>query len=169
MSIVDPFGNSVPFVAVDTSRDRAGVLAATGKWQKYREDVLRRLYEAGDTGMTWRELSSETGLHHGQISGVLSKLHEDGLVFALVARRAKCHPYVHSAFRVSFVDAERRDVPTRTKASTYRETLEHARAISRDLQTRLNDFDRGILQAALGKRVVHLIDELDGVLNDAAR
>ena len=44
-----------------------------------QQAVLDLLEQAGFNGLTWKELGKKKRWHHGQASGVLSKLHKDGL------------------------------------------------------------------------------------------
>jgi predicted nucleic acid-binding Zn ribbon protein len=46
------------------------------------------------SGLTWKELSEITGLHHGTASGVLSVLHKSGRIARLKESRDGCKVYV---------------------------------------------------------------------------
>jgi hypothetical protein len=116
----------VPFVDVDTSIERAEHLTQSGRAKEWREEALRLIYEAGMMGRTWKELSVMTGLHHGQISGILSKLHEEGMIFARRMKRQGCHPYCSAKISGSLDDGERIDAPVKTKARIMKERLEEA-------------------------------------------
>jgi len=88
-----------PYVAgSDTSRDRALTEDSSGATTLRRGDLLERLRMAGPAGKTWRELATDTGLHHGQVSGALSVMHKDGLIASLTTRRDRCHPYIHAQY-----------------------------------------------------------------------
>jgi hypothetical protein len=52
------------------------------------------LAQAGNAGLTWRELSVLSGWHHGTASGVLSVLHKGQRIARLTERRGKCLVYV---------------------------------------------------------------------------
>jgi DNA-binding MarR family transcriptional regulator len=56
--------------------------------------TLGLLRRAGIDGLTWRDLSEQTGWHHGTASGALSVLHKDGQIARLSERRDKCQIYV---------------------------------------------------------------------------
>jgi hypothetical protein len=107
-----------PFVgASDTSRARAQHEDATGVTAKRRQHITDILAHRGPYGATWKELADITGLHHGQVSGVLSKLHESGRLFQQRDTRNGCHPYVHADFRHEFKDDEVNDEPVQTRAN----------------------------------------------------
>ena len=60
-----------------------------------RDEAVRRLVAAaGATGMTVREVAAATGLHHGQASGALSRLHTATRLARLDERRDRCRVYV---------------------------------------------------------------------------
>lgn len=116
-------GRSGAVNASDTSRERADAEDAAGTTQARVNAVLEHLKMRRD-GMTWPELAVMLKLHHGQISGCLSMMHKAGLVFALRAKRDRCHPYVHSAYRHVYADSQRIDQPVKTKATQEKEALE---------------------------------------------
>lgn len=58
------------------------------------EIVRDELREAGHVGLTWRELSHELGMHHGQASSALSNLHRTGGAVRLAETRNRCGVYV---------------------------------------------------------------------------
>lgn len=62
----------------DTSRERAEVADATGVTHERDDKTLAALAHAEAYGLTWFELSDSQGLHHGEASGVLSRLHQHG-------------------------------------------------------------------------------------------
>jgi hypothetical protein len=78
----------------------------------------------GPYGMTWAELAEVTGLHHGQVSGALSKLHEMGRLFQRRDTRNGSHPYVHSDYRHEFDDNEVNDEPVKTRSTVLREAYQ---------------------------------------------
>lgn len=114
----------VPHVQVTASRDRATRLAQSGEWTDRKVAILSMVFDACMHGLTWKEIADRTGLHHGQVSAVLSVLHRDGMVFALETTRQRCHPYVHAQWRDEFAAEVRRDTPARTKAGELREQIE---------------------------------------------
>lgn len=114
-----------PYVAAsDTSHARAineDLAGTTTKRRKQISDIVRAEFTQG---MTWAELANATGLHHGQVSGALSKLHEMGRLFQRRDTRNGCHPYVHADFRGQFDDNEVNDEPVKTRSTVLREAYE---------------------------------------------
>ena len=114
-----------PYVAAsDTSHARAineDLAGTTTKRRKQISDIVRAEFTQG---MTWAELADATGLHHGQVSGALSKLHEMGRLFQRRDTRNGCHPYVHADFRGQFDDNEVNDEPVKTRSTVLREAYE---------------------------------------------
>lgn len=115
-------GRSGAVNASDTSRERADAEDASGETSRRVQTILEHLQLRRD-GMTWPELAAVLKLHHGQVSGALSMMHKAGLVFALTAKRNRCHPYVHARYRQIYGDHERIDQPARTKAGAEKEAL----------------------------------------------
>jgi DNA-binding transcriptional regulator GbsR (MarR family) len=114
-----------PYVAAsDTSRARANSEDLAGTTTKRRKQVSELLRSEYTYGMTWAEIAKRTGLHHGQVSGALSKLHEMGFVFQRRDTRNGCHPYVHADFRDQFDDNEVNDEPVKTRSTVLREAYE---------------------------------------------
>ena len=113
-------GGSVPR---DTSIARAAKDVKSGKLGERQNLVLKILRRVGDTGATWSELGIEMGLHHGQISGVLSNLHKEGRVFMLKETRLGSHPYCHQGIRGHFQAEQIYDTPTRTAGTVYKEAF----------------------------------------------
>lgn len=118
---------SVPFVERDASVLRAATLKRTGLYESRRQRVAQLLAERDVHGMTWRELGAAMGLHHGQISGLLSSMHAAGDVFALRTLRDRCQPYVLCAWRGCFSDDECIDQPATTSASRNRRIAKRSR------------------------------------------
>jgi len=56
--------------------------------------ALNLLGQRQVTGITWKEFSEITGLHHGTASGVLSVLHKAGRIARLKETRKGCKVYV---------------------------------------------------------------------------
>jgi hypothetical protein len=123
-----------PYVAAsDTSHARAineDLAGTTTKRRKQISDIVRAEFTQG---MTWAELADATGLHHGQVSGALSKLHEMGRLFQRRDTRNGCHPYVHSDYRHEFDDNEVNDEPVKTRSTVLREAYEDLETAARNL------------------------------------
>jgi len=107
------------FVNRPASRDRAEYESRSGIWSNRKTLFLSEIMKSCSRGLTWREISEIfPNLHHGQISGVLSKLHQEGKVFALRSKRDdRCHPYIDESFRHLFDVKDRFDHPIKTQTS----------------------------------------------------
>lgn len=81
-----------------TSIDRARREDADGTTRDRQHTTLARLRLVRGEGVTWRELASAEGWHHGQASGVLSTLHKAGKITRLTERRNRCLIYVLSEY-----------------------------------------------------------------------
>ena len=114
---------SPPFVSRPASEARARREAHTGMWTQRRNMIMTMLLSARERGMTWKEVGQFTNQHHGQISSMLSSLHQHGFIFQLQEQRNGCHPYCHYSFREGFDDAAVFDEPAQTKAGKNRESL----------------------------------------------
>jgi hypothetical protein len=114
-----------PYVgASDTSRARAINEDLAGVTTKRRQQISDLVRSSFTNGSTWAEIAEVTELHHGQVSGALSKLHEMGRVFQRRDTRNGCHPYVHVEFRDHFDDNEVNDEPVKTRSTVLREAYE---------------------------------------------
>lgn len=121
----DGLFDPAPFVAEsDTSRARAQSEDANGITVRRRVYILTLIHDHGVAGMTWKELADETGLHHGQVSAVLSTLHKQGRLFQNKTPRNGSHPYIHANFRRNFLDEEVNDEPVKKRATRDSEALE---------------------------------------------
>jgi hypothetical protein len=115
-------GDTAGWSGTDTSRERAYAEKESGELSKRLEMIVERVKASGSAGMTWRELATETGLHHGQVSGALSNLHRKGLVFITDERRGRCHVYYHQHQAWRFL--KRYDSPPMTSRATKQALLE---------------------------------------------
>lgn len=77
----------------DSSHNRADFDDTTGRSKARQEAALRYLAHMKEHGATYKELGDVLGLHHGQISSVLTNLHKAGLVARLKERRKRCEIY----------------------------------------------------------------------------
>jgi hypothetical protein len=59
------------------------------------------LWNAGYSGLTWRDYADATGAHHGAASGMLSRLHRDGDALRLAEKRGADSVYVAPEFRIN--------------------------------------------------------------------
>lgn len=104
----------------DTSAERADRLDRTGETKRRQHDLLYHLSKAGRVGVTWKEYSKVTGLHHGATSGVLSNLHKEGLIARLsFHQRDRCKVYVLP----QYVEDRTIDQPGQTKTTLLIEEL----------------------------------------------
>lgn len=89
-----PYNGTSGWSGSQTSRERAALHDNNGTTTERQQRALHLLKEAGHMGLTWKEASGLTGLHHGAISGVLSVLHKQGMVRRLKHTRLRCQVYV---------------------------------------------------------------------------
>jgi len=89
-----PYAGTSGWSGSSTSRNRAIEADKSGKTRDRQQQVLTLLANAGGHGMTWQELSTETGWHHGTASGALSVLHKTDRIARLTEKRNKCKVYV---------------------------------------------------------------------------
>lgn len=88
-------------------------------------------------GCTWNQLQlilrkQNIDKHHGQISGALNGLHQEGRVFYLVETVDGCHPYVHSAHKARYNKELRVDSP---KTSKWRKVADQLYMAMTDIDT----------------------------------
>jgi hypothetical protein len=90
-----PYAGTSGWSGSDTSRERAEDADADGTTSARQSFVLSRLATVQANGLTWRDLATEAGWHHGQASGALSVLHKEGRIARLAEeRRTRCAVYV---------------------------------------------------------------------------
>ena len=92
-----PYNGTSGHSGTDTSRERALHADRSGKTALRQAQALNLLAQRKLLGMTWKELSEITGLHHGTASGVLSVLHKTGRIARLKETRKGCKVYVDVA------------------------------------------------------------------------
>lgn len=92
-----PYNGTSGHSGTDTSRERALNADRSGKTALRQAQALNLLAQRKLFGMTWKELSEITGLHHGTASGVLSVLHKAGRIARLKETRKGCKVYVDVA------------------------------------------------------------------------
>lgn len=144
-----PYAGTAGYVSgSDTSRERAQREAASGVATHRQKLVLAWLDERPE-GMTWKELSTFMGLHHGQISGTLSVLHKVGKVAQLQTKRENCHPYISMRFINEYPLTDLILVPSQTKAGWRRQALEKVVAAARLVDRDYNLESSALLREAL--------------------
>lgn len=88
-----PYNGTAGWSGTDTSKDRAMINLRTGREYNNQQKALALIKRAGKLGFTWKELSVETGMHHGTASGVLSVLHKSGAILRTTKVRDRCKVY----------------------------------------------------------------------------
>ena len=89
-----PYNQTSGHSGTDTSRERALHADRSGKTALRQAQALNLLSQREMMGLTWKEFSAITGLHHGTSSGVLSVLHKTGRIARLKETRNGCKVYV---------------------------------------------------------------------------
>lgn len=94
MTVDLPYAGTSGWSGSDTSQERAEQEDSDGTTSRRQEQTLASLAGRHGEGLTWRELGTARGWHHGQASGVLSVLHKTGRIARLTERRDRCAVYV---------------------------------------------------------------------------
>ena len=89
-----PYNETSGHSGTDTSRERALHADRSGRTALRQAQALNLLSQRKMAGLTWKEFSEITGLHHGTASGVLSVLHKTGRIARLKETRNGCKVYV---------------------------------------------------------------------------
>ena len=89
-----PYSGTSGHSGTDTSKERALHADRSGKTALRQAQALNLLSQREMAGLTWKEFSEITGLHHGTASGVLSVLHKTGRIARLKETRNGCKVYV---------------------------------------------------------------------------
>ena len=89
-----PYDQTSGHSGTDTSKARAIDADRSGKTALRQAQALELLNANYERGLTWKEFSLITGLHHGTASGVLSVLHKAGRIARLKESRNGCKVYV---------------------------------------------------------------------------
>lgn len=89
-----PYNQTSGHSGTDTSKARANDADRSGQTARNQRLALELLTQRLATGMTWKEFSEATGLHHGSASGVLSVLHKTQRIARLKESRNRCKVYV---------------------------------------------------------------------------
>jgi len=111
MSTVLPYAGTSGWSGTDTSEERAKTSDSKGKTSDIQAYALRSLYGRGPRGLTWKELSEQTGWHHGTSSSVLSVLHKAERIYRLKERRDGCRVYVYNG--PDYLDGREHDMQGR--------------------------------------------------------
>ena len=89
-----PYNGTSGHSGTETSKARAIHADRSGKTAMRQAQALELLNQMGNSGLTWKEFSVITGLHHGTASGVLSVLHKAGRIARIKESRNGCKVYV---------------------------------------------------------------------------
>lgn len=92
-----PYAGTSGWSGSQTSKTRATTADNNGTTKQRQNTVNRLLQQAGSNGLTWQELSTLTGWHHGTSSGALSVLHKENQIHRLTQTRNRCKIYIHPA------------------------------------------------------------------------
>lgn len=111
---VTPYAGTSGWSGSDTSRERAEQADKDGTTSARQAAVLAALEVAGARGLTWAELASDFGWHHGTASGALSVLHKDGQIARLQERRGRMK--IYTALR--HINGRTTEAHGRTKPTT---------------------------------------------------
>jgi uncharacterized protein YycO len=95
-----PYNGTAGWSGTDTSKERAMYNLRTGKEYNHQQKALSLLTN-NPHGMTWKELSEQTGMHHGTASGVLSVLHKSDAILRSTRVRSGCKIYYSIQYRDS--------------------------------------------------------------------
>ena len=101
-----PYNGTAGWSGTETSKDRALYNLRTGKEYNNQQKALALLKEARANGLTWKELSEHTGMHHGTASGVLSVLHKSYAIIRSHRIRNGCKIY----YNIEYSDAVTHEV-----------------------------------------------------------
>ena len=94
-----PYNGTAGWSGTSTSKDRAVDNVNSGRELNNQQLALHLLKKAGVNGLTWKELSQATEMHHGTASGVLSILHKQGAAARRVFTRNRCKIYIHQDYK----------------------------------------------------------------------
>lgn len=89
-----PYAGTSGWSGTDTSEDRARLADTDGTTRTNQAVAVKHLARLGAVGLTWKDLATATGWHHGTASGTLSVLHKEGVIARLTERRMRCKVYV---------------------------------------------------------------------------
>jgi hypothetical protein len=89
-----PYNGTSGHSGTETSKERALDADKSGNTLKRQARLLSLLESRQDEGLTWKEFSEISKLHHGTASGILSVLHKTGKIARLKESRNRCKVYV---------------------------------------------------------------------------
>lgn len=89
-----PYAGTSGWSGTDTSHERAVEADTSGRTARNQRAVLDLMKRRGLRGVTWKDVASDQGWHHGTASGQLSVLHKADKVMRLLQKRDGCRIYV---------------------------------------------------------------------------
>ena len=98
-----PYNGTAGWSGTETSKDRAMYNLRTGKEYNNQQKALALLKD-NPAGLTWKEFSEQTGVHHGTASGVLSVLHKAGAILRSTRIRGGCKIYYSIKYQEVIAD-----------------------------------------------------------------
>jgi len=93
-----PYSDTSGWSGSETSKARAIAEDSDGTTKGRQLTTIRALAKAGKLGLTWKELASHFGWHHGQATSVLSVLHLENRINRLTEKRSRSAVYVLPEF-----------------------------------------------------------------------
>jgi len=102
-----PYNGTAGWSGTDTSQQRAIDNIHSGRELNNQQLALLLLKKAGANGLTWKEMATATGWHHGTASGVLSVLHKSDAIVRTIKIRNRCKVYVHQNYKEKTLSALR--------------------------------------------------------------
>lgn len=125
------------------SRERAIREASDGTLSKRLNAVLSLAVGAGTVGITFKDVDTVLGTHHGQSSGALSNLHKQGKLFRLTEyRRDRCAVYIHPSHAERFQTSEYSTVPAETSMERLKRQAKAQEITIRELMDEITHLKR---------------------------
>jgi hypothetical protein len=139
----------------DTSRQRAEGERDTGTASKRQREILLRLAQVGPTGLTWSEVATALGVHHGSASASLTNLHKAGKIVRTARKRGRSKVYVLPQF-VLDDDVTEPYRPNRSAAALRAEEADRRRI---HLEGVIADARLAVLTGESSTKVLRILDE----------
>jgi DNA-binding transcriptional ArsR family regulator len=93
-----PYGGTAGWSETDTSQERALFNLRTGREYNNQQKALALIKQSAEEGLTWKELSQATDMHHGTATGVLTVLYKSGAILRTNKVRNRCRVYMDISF-----------------------------------------------------------------------
>lgn len=98
-----PYAGTAGWSGTATSKARTLTNLKSGKELNNQQKALHLLKD-NPSGITWKELSEHTDMHHGTASGVLSVLHKAGAILRSINIRNGCTIYYGIQYSDSIIN-----------------------------------------------------------------